>query len=149
MAFQSTSLFPHWLTLEDAAGYLKISKPTLYRWISEQRLRAYSLPTGRGLRLKGEDLDELLAQPRLSLSQLQPRMAEFGMFNDGNAEFQEIAVMVRNASTEQAEWPRQVVERSLAKAEASNPAHTYRGRLIRQARLALIEWMDERNRRLS
>lgn len=55
---------PDWVTLDEAASYLKISKPTLYRWMAEDRVRSYDLPAGRGRRLKREDLDELLEQPR-------------------------------------------------------------------------------------
>ena len=55
---------PEWVTLDEAASYLKISKPTLYRWIAEDRVRSYDLPAGRGRRMKREDLDDLLEQPR-------------------------------------------------------------------------------------
>jgi len=136
-----------WMTLDEGAAHLRVSRPTLDRWIAEERVRAYYLPSGRGRRLKREDLDEPLVRPRRTLAELQPRMAELDVYNGGNAEFREVAVMVRDASTEQAAWPRQVVERSLAKAEASNGPGTFRGRLIRQARHALMEWVDERDKR--
>lgn len=29
---------PEWLTIEEAAGYFKVSKPTIYRWCSDGRL---------------------------------------------------------------------------------------------------------------
>ena len=32
-----------WLTLEEAATYLKVSKPTLYRWMADGRLRFSNL----------------------------------------------------------------------------------------------------------
>jgi hypothetical protein len=70
-------------------------------------------------------------------------MAEFAVYNGGNVEFREIAVMVRDASADQGTWPLQIVERSLSKAEASNPYTTFRGRLIRQARLALLEYINQ------
>lgn len=136
-----------WLTLEEGAKHLRISRATLDRWIAEERVRAYELPTGRGRRVKREDLDDVLIQRQLSLSELQPRMAEFAIYNGGNADFQEIAVMVRDASANQAAWPRQIVERSISKAEASNPPTTFRGRLIRQARLALLEYVNQREPR--
>jgi excisionase family DNA binding protein len=41
-------------------AYLRISKQTLYRWVQEGRLIAYELPSGRGRRLKREDLDQLM-----------------------------------------------------------------------------------------
>jgi excisionase family DNA binding protein len=135
------------MTLEEGAAYLKISRPTIDRWIADARIRAYDLPSGRGRRLKREDLDELLMQPRRTLGELQPRMAEFAVYQGGNKEFQEVAVMVRDASIDQGAWPRQVVQDSLAAAEASNPVDTFRGRLVRQARVALLEWLDKRDKR--
>lgn len=136
-----------WLTLDEGAKYLRISRATLDRWIADERVRAYDLPSGRGRRLRRDDLDDLLVQRRLSLSELQPKMAEFAVYKGGNAEFQEIAVMVRDASADQGAWPVQIVERSLSKAEASNPPTTFRGRLIRQARLALVEYVHQRELR--
>ena len=136
-----------WLTLEEGAKHLRISRATLDRWIAEERVRAYELPSGRGRRVKREDLDDVLIQRQLSLHELQPRMAEFAVYNGGNADFQEIAVMVRDASADQGSWPVQIVKRSLAKAEASNPSITFRGRLIRQARLALLEYVNRRELR--
>lgn len=136
-----------WLTLDEGAKYLRISRATLDRWIAQERVRAYELPSGRGHRLKRDDLDDVLVQRRLSLSDLQPKMAEFAVYSGGNAEFQEIAVMVRDASADQGAWPVQIVERSISKAEASNPPTTFRGRLIRQARLALLEYVHQRETR--
>jgi excisionase family DNA binding protein len=51
---------PEWLTLEEATAYLRVSRQTLYRWVQEGRLVAYELPSGRGRRLRREDLDDLL-----------------------------------------------------------------------------------------
>lgn len=137
-----------WMTLDEGAAYLRISRPTLDRWIAEQLVRAYDLPGGRGRRVKLEDLDEMLVRPRRSLAELQPRMAEFTVYTGGNREFQEIAVMVRDASAGEGAWPKQVIDRSLARAEATNDPDTYRGRLIRQARLALLEWVEKRDKPL-
>ena len=50
--------------------------------------------------------------------------------------------MVRDASAGMGGWPRKVVERSLAKAEATNPPDTVRGRIVRQAGVALLEWVE-------
>lgn len=133
-----------WLTLDEGAKYLRISRATLDRWLAEERVRAYELPSGRGRRVRRDDLDDVLVQRRLSLNELQPKMAEFAVYNSGNADFQEIAVMVRDASADQAAWPRQIVDQSLAKAEASNSPSTFRGRLIRQARLALLDYVHRR-----
>ncbi len=135
------------MTSDEAAAYLRVGRRTLDRWVSESLVRAYELPVPRGRRFKRQDLDELLVQPTLGLADLQPRMAEVAVFNGGNHEFQEIAVMVRDASVNLGQWPRQIVERSLARAEASNSAKTFRGRLIRQARIALLDWLDRRDSR--
>lgn len=134
-----------WLTLDEGAKYLRISRATLDRWIAEERVRAYELPSGRGRRVRRDELDDVLVQRRLSLNELQPKMAEFAVYNGGNADFQEIAVMVRDASADQAAWPLQIVERSISKAEASNPPTTFRGRLIRQARLALMDYVRQQD----
>jgi excisionase family DNA binding protein len=138
-----------WMTLDEGANHLRVSRPTLDRWIAEQRVRAYELPSGRGRRVKRDDLDELLVQPRRTLRELQPRMAEFAVYTSGNDDFRTLAIMVRDASADQAAWSRQVVEKWVSQAEASNPRDTFRGRLVRQARLALMEWVDDREKRLS
>ena len=138
-----------WLTLEEGAKYLRISRATLDRWIASERVRAYDLPSGRGRRVKRGELDELLIQPRRSLQDLQPKMAEFAVYNGGNEDFRMVAIMVRDASANHASWPRQVIDKWVSKAEASNPADTFRGRLVRQARLELMEWADERDKRHS
>ena len=55
-----------WLTLEDAAGYLKVSKPTIYRFCAEGCLPFYKLAGTGQRRFKRSDLDALLTpgQPR-------------------------------------------------------------------------------------
>ncbi len=52
---------PEWMTLDEAATYLKVSKPTLYRWVQERRVIAYELPSGRGRRFNRDELDNLLS----------------------------------------------------------------------------------------
>jgi excisionase family DNA binding protein len=49
-----------WLTIEDAAGYLKISIPTVRKYIRLKKLPCYR--QGRIIRLKKEDLDNFLAK---------------------------------------------------------------------------------------
>jgi excisionase family DNA binding protein len=49
-----------WFTLEQAAGHLQVSKAAIYKWIREGRLAYYELPSGRGRRVRREDLDGLL-----------------------------------------------------------------------------------------
>jgi len=138
-----------WMTLDEGAQHLRISRPTLDRWIAEERVRAYELPSGRGRRVKREDLNELLIQPRRTLQELQPKMAEFAVYTGGNEDFRTVAIMVRDASANQASWPRQVIDQWLSRAEASNPVATFRGRLIRQARLALTDWVEQHEARLA
>jgi excisionase family DNA binding protein len=55
------TLMPEWMTLDEAAAYLKVSKPTLYRWVQERRIVAYELPSGRGRRFSRDELDNLLS----------------------------------------------------------------------------------------
>lgn len=49
-----------WLTVEEAMAYLKVSRSTLYRYTSEERLPFYQLAGTGGRRFKRSDLDALL-----------------------------------------------------------------------------------------
>jgi excisionase family DNA binding protein len=51
-----------WFTLEQAAQYLHVGKGTVYKWIRDGYLAYYEFPSGRGRRLKREDLDGLLTR---------------------------------------------------------------------------------------
>jgi excisionase family DNA binding protein len=51
---------PEWLTISQAGAYLKVGRATLYRWVSQGRLRSYGLDGG-GRRFKREDLDGMLS----------------------------------------------------------------------------------------
>lgn len=53
-----------WLTLEEAAAYLKVSKPTIYRFCSEGCLPFYKLAGTGQRRFKRADLDALLTPGR-------------------------------------------------------------------------------------
>ncbi len=53
-----------WLTLEEAAAYLKVSKPTIYRFCAEGCLPFYKLAGTGQRRFKGADLDALLIPGR-------------------------------------------------------------------------------------
>jgi excisionase family DNA binding protein len=53
-------LVPEWLTIREAATYLRVNVSTIYRWCDEGRLRYYELESGGGRRFKREDLDGLL-----------------------------------------------------------------------------------------
>lgn len=48
---------PDWMTLDQSAAYLQVSKPTLHRWVREGRLAVYDLPSGGGRRFRRQDLD--------------------------------------------------------------------------------------------
>ena len=48
-----------WLTLEEAAAYLKVAKPTIYRFCSEGCLPFYKLAGTGQRRFKRVDLDAL------------------------------------------------------------------------------------------
>ena len=49
-----------WLTLDEAAAYLKVSKPTVYRLCSEGRLPFYKLAGTGARRFKRSELDALM-----------------------------------------------------------------------------------------
>ena len=51
---------PAWLTIREAADYLKVNVSTIYRWCDEGRLPFYELESGGGRRFKQDDLDALL-----------------------------------------------------------------------------------------
>jgi len=110
-----------WLTLNEGAKYLRVSRATLDRWIANDVVRAYDLPSGRGRRVKREDLHELLVQPRRTLQELQTRMAEFAVYVGGNEDFRTIAIMVRDASVNQGSWSRQVMDIWVSKHPAISP----------------------------
>lgn len=48
-----------WLTVDGACELLRVSRPTIYRFIKDGRLVPYELPGFRGIRFKKKDLDEL------------------------------------------------------------------------------------------
>ena len=47
-----------WLTVAEAADYLRVSKDTIYRWAKQGKLTLYKL--GKLTRLKRSELDELV-----------------------------------------------------------------------------------------
>lgn len=53
-----------WLTLQEAAGYLRVTPPTIYRYCEQGLLPVYELPTAgsgsAGRRFRREDLSKLL-----------------------------------------------------------------------------------------
>lgn len=73
-----------WRTLDDAASQVGVSRRTLQRWISERRIRAYSIA---GDRRAWVDLDEIraLREPRPRMPQPQAGRAEKGAPDTGSA----------------------------------------------------------------
>jgi excisionase family DNA binding protein len=56
----TAEVMPDWLTLDEAAAYLKVSKPTLYRYCESGALRFYKLAGTGYRRFIKEDLDALM-----------------------------------------------------------------------------------------
>ncbi len=54
-----------WFTPDEAAEYLRVSRPTVYRYMRDGVLAYYELPKG-GRRLKRSDLDSLLQKSESS-----------------------------------------------------------------------------------
>jgi len=67
-----------WLTADEAASYLKVSRSTVYRWVKEGRLSLYHLGPATS-RFNRKDLDQLAHSPR-------PRGDEFLDLCSGTAE---------------------------------------------------------------
>lgn len=51
-----------WLTVGEAMAYLRVSRPTLYRWCDEGMLTFYELESGGGRRFEEADLDAMLTR---------------------------------------------------------------------------------------
>jgi excisionase family DNA binding protein len=51
---------PDWLTVKEAAEYLKVGRKSIYRFCDSGLLPYYELKSGGGRRFKREDLDALL-----------------------------------------------------------------------------------------
>ena len=49
-----------WLTIPEAADYIRVTRQTIYNLINEGRLPYFEIPGVRGKRIKREDLDKLL-----------------------------------------------------------------------------------------
>jgi excisionase family DNA binding protein len=66
-----------WLTVDEACELLRVSRPTIYRFIKDGRLVPYELPGFRGTRFKKKDLDELPA-PRTRVAAIVAVAAKSG-----------------------------------------------------------------------
>ena len=49
-----------WLTINESAEYLRVTRQTIYNYINEGVLPYFELKGGRGKRIKRADLDQLL-----------------------------------------------------------------------------------------
>jgi len=58
-AAASTTMEAEWLTFEETAEFLRVSRATMYRLIDSSTLVPYQIPGLRGSRFKKKDLDEL------------------------------------------------------------------------------------------
>ena len=50
-----------WYTIDESAGYLRVSRRTMYKLIHDGQLAAYRVGTGGHRRLKRDDLDRLMS----------------------------------------------------------------------------------------
>jgi excisionase family DNA binding protein len=57
---QRTSGNDHWLSINDAAKYIGVSRATLYTYMSDGRLPFYYIKGSNQRRIKQSDLDALL-----------------------------------------------------------------------------------------
>jgi len=48
-----------WFTVEEAASYLRVSKRTIYKWSSNERLPVYLIGDRRHRRYRKDDLDNV------------------------------------------------------------------------------------------
>ena len=56
-------LVDEWMTIDEAASYLKVSRRTLYRWMSSRELPFFELAAGAvARRIRREDLEDLLVE---------------------------------------------------------------------------------------
>ncbi len=54
-----------WYTPTEAATYLRVARPTIYRYMEMGLLPYYELKSGGGRRLRRSDLDAVLERPRV------------------------------------------------------------------------------------
>ncbi len=61
-----------WLTVAEASAYLKVHRTTLYAYMEDGLLPWYSMPRGKGRRVKREDVDKLLEGGQREKGQPEP-----------------------------------------------------------------------------
>jgi len=64
-----------WLTVEEAARYLRVSKRTIYKWSRDGRLPAYLIGNRKHRRYRRDDLDRVprLVDPQGSVDEQHTR----------------------------------------------------------------------------
>lgn len=55
---QSTQVSPRWMTVDQTAIYLGLSKATIYQYVSERRIPHYKIPTSTHLRFDKSQINE-------------------------------------------------------------------------------------------
>ena len=69
-----------WLTVEEAASYLRVSARTMRSLVAKEKVTAYRVGSGGNLRFKGEDLDDCLEpvsrRPEAMRAEEYPLLAE-------------------------------------------------------------------------
>ena len=55
----STGVLLEWLTVGEAARYLRVTKRTIYRWTRDGKLPAYLIGNHRNRRYRRDDLDKV------------------------------------------------------------------------------------------
>lgn len=58
-SYAASVMEAEWLTLDEACELLRVSRPTIYRFIKDKRLMPYELPGFRGMRFRKKDLDDM------------------------------------------------------------------------------------------
>ncbi len=126
--------WPSAFSVPEVARRVGVTERTYRRWeAGEDRPRRRHLQTlGHELGFKPVDERPEALEAAAGLARLQPLMADRLTYTEGDATFQEVAVLVRNMNTGM--WmPENLIESSTARAAAANPAGTYQGDLVREA----------------
>jgi excisionase family DNA binding protein len=135
------------MTVEQVMGYLQVSRTTVYDWMRDGRLPYRELPGGRGRRFDRVEVDRLLIEPAprgegLTEAIIAAHREMNARWHAANDDFHQVVHLMRAAASGeslQAAAP----DRWLRKAEASNPAGTENGWLVRGAARLLRAYMAE------
>ena len=126
--------WPSAFSVPEVARRVGVTERTYRRWEAgeDHPRRRHLQALGNELGFKPVDERPEALEAAAGLARLQPLMADRLMYTEGDATFQEVAVLVRNMNTGM--WlPENVIESSVGRAEAANPAGTYQGDLLKEA----------------